>query len=193
MKMKVLGAASLAVLALVACAKKEASEAPAVETAANETEAPDVSDAAAEAADVYAAPAAFDLATVRTKDALTAAADAAFRQVDADASGSLSPTEFYALAALWAPAAPVEDAVEDVYDPAAADAVDAVDTALSEEPSADSTALDESYASIAGADANLTSDDLRAALLARFDTADVNLDGALDETESAAFAGARLF
>ena len=203
MKMNILGAMSLAAIALVGCAKKEASTADT--SAVEEAEVIDeaaaaAADAAAEAADVYAEPTVFDIAAVRTRDALTAAADAAFAQVDADASGTLSQTEFYALAALMAPAAPVEEAVEDVYETAAADAPsmaadtgDAVDAALSEEPSADSTALDASFAAIAGADANLTSDDLRAAFLARFDAADVNLDGALDDDESATFAAAQLF
>ena len=149
--------------------------------------------AAAEAADVYAAPAGLDLAAVRTKDELTAAADSAFAQADADSDGSLSQTEFYALAALMTPAAPVEEVVDDVYETAAPDAVDAVDATLPEEPSADSSALDESYAAIAGADGQLTEDDLRAALIVRFDEADANLDGALDESEAAAFAQARLF
>lgn len=205
MKLKALGAASLAAIALVSCAKKETatSEVPA---AVDETVVSDeASDAVAEAADVYAAPAAFDLATLRTKDALTAAADAAFAQSDADADGSLSQIEFYALAALMTPEIVAETAVEPVSEvavdvfaegavaPAAEIAADAAESVLSEEPSADSTSLDASFASIAGADANLTSDDLRAAILARFDAADVNLDGTLDEVESAAFTAAQLF
>ena len=197
MVMRGLGVALLAAMALPGCARKEAAtaEAPAADEAAIVDEA--AADAAAEAADVYAAPAAFELAAIRTKDALTAAADAAFVQVDADASGALSQTEFYALAALMAPVE--DDVVEDVYETAAddaqlpADAIDAPDSALPEEPSADSSALDQSYAAMAGADGNLTSEDLRAALIARFDAADANLDGALDETESASFAGAPFF
>lgn len=209
MNMKVLGAASLAALALVACAKKEAAtaEPPAADAAVAETTAADVTDAAAQAADVYAAPAMVDLAAVRTKEALTAAADAAFKQVDADADGALSQTEFYALAALMAPAEPVEASVEDVYETAAeaaaeaapavsdvaAETVDAAEAALPEEPTMDSSSLDASFAAISGADASLSPDDLRAALLVRFDAADANLDGALDDAESAAFAVQRLF
>jgi len=209
MNMKVLGAASLAALALVACAKKEAAtaEPPAADAAVADTAAADVTDEAAEAADVYATPVVVDLATVRTKEALTAAVDTAFKQVDADADGALSQTEFYALAALMASAAPVEPVVEDVYETAAeaasdaapavselaADAADAAENALPEEPTADSSSLDASFAAISGGDASLSSDDLRAALLARFDAADVNLDGALDDAESAAFAAQRLF
>lgn len=206
MRMTMFGAASLAAIALAACAKKEAAapETPAVEEAAVDETAADVSDAAAEAADVYAAPSAVDLSTVRTKDALTAASDAAFAQVDADASGSLSQTEFYALASLMAPAPVEEEAVDvlgdtgaevaaDAAGPAAEAAVEAVDGVVTEEPTADSSALDASFASIAGADASLTADDLRAAFLARFDAADVNLDGTLDDAESATFTAAQLF
>lgn len=205
MRMKMFGAASLAVIALVACAKKEAAtnETPAVEETAVEETAADVSDAAAEAADVYAAPAAVDLSTVRTKDALTAASDGAFAQVDADASGSLSQTEFYALAALMAPAPAVETSVDAAVEAgveAATDASGAVagETApaaepVAEEPTADASALDASFAAIAGADASLTADDLRAAFLTRFDAADVNLDGTLDDAEAATFSAAQIF
>lgn len=196
MNFRVLGVMTLAAIALAGCAKKEASpaESPITEEGAFvDEEAAAAADAAAEAADVYAAPAGFDLAAVRTKDELSAAADSAFAQADADSDGSLSQTEFYALAALMTPAAPVEEVVDDVYETAAPDAVDAVDATLPEEPSADSSALDESYAAIAGADGQLTEDDLRAALIVRFDEADANLDGALDESEAAAFAQARLF
>ena len=190
MNMKILGAVSLAAIALVGCAKKEASaeQAPAVEETAPIDEA--AADAAAEAADVYASPTGLDLAAVRTKEELAAAADAAFAQADADSDGSLSPTEFYALAALMAPS---EEVVEDVYEPAAEETVDVVDAPLPEEPSLDSTAFDESFAAIAGADAVLTTDELRAALLTRYDAADVNLDGALDDSESETFAATRLF
>lgn len=203
MRTTMLGAAALAAIALAACAKKEAAapETPAVEEAAVDETAADVSDAAAEAADVYAAPSAVDLSTVRTRDALTAAADAAFAEVDADADGSLSQPEFYALASLMAPA---EEAVDvlgdtgaevaaDAGEPAAEPAVEAVDGVVTEEPTADASALDASFAAIAGADASLTADDLRAAFLARFDAADVNLDGTLDDAESANFTAAQLF
>lgn len=205
MRMTMLGAVSLAAITLVACAKKEAAapETPAVEETAVDETAADVSDAAAEAADVYAAPSAVDLSTVRTKDALTAAADAAFAQVDADVSGALSQSEFYALAALMAPAEEAVDVLGDTGAEVAADAAgavaseaapaaEAVDGIVSEEPTADSSALDASFASIAGADASLTADDLRAAFLARFDAADVNLDGALDDAESATFTASPL-
>lgn len=205
MRLKVLGAASIAAIAMVACAKKDdaktaeiVSEETATAAAADEAA---VADATAEAADVYAAPATIDLASVRTKDALTSASDTAFAQADADANGALSQTEFYALAALMAPAPAVEtivDATVDAAVGAAAEATDAVvgDMAaevVTEEPTMDSAALDASFAAIAGADANLTTDDLRAAYLSRFDAADANLDGALDDAEAETFKAANLF
>ncbi len=224
MRLTMLGAASIAAIALVACAKKDetkTAEAPAVEATAPaesaETAAVDTSDLSAEAADVYAAPATVDLATVRTKDALTAAADAAFAQADTDANGALTQTEFYSLAAMLAPAAAtdtvVESAADAVIDAAAGAATDAagavvgevagapageaaaemVGDVVAEEPAADSTALDASFTTIAGADSSLTSDDLRAAFLSRFDAADVNLDGSLDDAEAASFKAAKLF
>ncbi len=212
MKMKVLGAASIAALVLVACAKKEdttvLAETPAVEDMATadsaEIAAADATDYGAEEADVYAAPAAVDLNSVRTKDALAAAADAAFAQADSDADGSLSQTEFYSLATMMAPAADAmfDDAVDagaGMAADAAGDIADApigdapIDGVVAEEPMTDATALDASYATIAGADASLTTEDLRAAFLSRFDAADANLDGSLDDAEAESFKAAKLF
>ena len=211
MNMNFLGAASLAAIALVACAKKEAAPtAPAVEETAAVTDAVEsAADADALAADVYEAPATIDLASIRTKEGLTTASDAAFSQVDADADGALSANEFYSLAALMAPAAAVEGVVEDAAD-AMSGTVDAVagevapatvadaaaataDAVLPEEPTADASSIDASFAAIAGDDGSLSKDDLRAAFLSRFDAADANLDGTLDDAESASFAVANLF
>jgi hypothetical protein len=220
MRLKVLGAASIAAIAMVACAKKDetkaadaAAEAVAVET----TEAAPAEVAVApDATDVYAAP-TIDIASARTKDALTSAADAAFAQADTDANGSLSQTEFYSLAALLTPAATAETSVDAAVDatveaaaevavdatgavvgevagaPAGDAAAEAVAGIVGEEPAVDAGALDASFATIAGADASLSTDDLRAALLSRFDAADVNLDGSLDEAESETFKAAKLF
>ncbi len=209
MRLKVLGAASIAAIAIVACAKKEETKAVdaavvAEEVVADETTS-EAADAAVAAVDVYAAPATIDLASVRTKDALTAAADAAFAQADADADGSLSQTEFYALAAILAPA-PSETVVDAAAD-VAADVADAVVGDVALEPAAEAvvdavaaeasveeaTTLDASFASVAGADSSLTTDDLRSAFLSRFDAADTNLDGALDDAEAEAFKAAKLF
>lgn len=200
MNKPVLGAISMAALAAVACAKKE-SAAPDPAAAVEEAVAGDPTlDAAAEAADVYAAPVSFDLASIRSKEALGATADAAFAAADSDADGSLSLTEFYALAALMAPEVAADSAVDgatevmtDVFAEGAEAEIQVVDEVIAEEPSADSSALDASYAAIAGADGRLTADDLRAAFLAKFDAADANLDGALDDGESAVFAAASLF
>lgn len=197
MRLKVLGAASIAAITLIACAKKDETAtadatAPTEETTAADATDETVADAdvAADATDVYAAPPAFDLATVRTKDALTAAADAAFAQADADADGSLSQTEFYSLAAMMAPAAEqMADSAADAVEGAVDETVDGV---VDETAPADSS-LDASYATLAGADASLTVDDLRSALLARFEAADTNLDGALDDAEAASFHVAELF
>jgi len=209
MRLKLLGAASIAAIAIVACAKKDETKAVDAVVAADEVVADEATseatDAAVAATDVYAAPASIDLASVRTKDALTAAADAAFVQADADADGSLSQTEFHALASILAPAAgetvvdTAVDAAADVagaivgdvaLEPAAEAAVDAV---AAEAAVADAATLDESFASIAGADSSLTTDDLRSAFLSRFDAADANLDGALDDAEAEAFKAAKLF
>jgi hypothetical protein len=216
MRLAVLGAASIVAIALAACAKKDetkTAEAPAVEEAV--AAVAEATDAAAEAADVYAAPVEVDLASVRTKDALTVAADTAFAQADADQNGSLSQTEFYSLAAMFAPAAAetvvdtVTDVAADAASGAAADATavvgevagapageavaEVVEGVATEEPSADASALDASYATLSGGDASLTSDELRAAFLSRFDAADVNLDGSLDEAEAQTFKAAKLF
>lgn len=209
MKVKFLGAASLAAIALVACAKKEAAPAVVEETAAVTETAETAADADAQEADVYEAPAAINLASIRTKDALTAASDAAFAQIDADADGALSANEFYSLAALMAPVGAADGAVEEVAD-TMSDTVDAAagevasasvadaaaataDAVLPEEPTADASSIDASFAAIAGTDGSLSKDDLRAALLSRFDAADANLDGTLDDAESASFAVANLF
>lgn len=207
MNLKLLGAASIAAIAIVACAKKDETKAVDAAVAAEEVVADETAsvaeDAAVEAVDVYAAPATIDLASVRTKDELTAAADAVFAQADADADGSLSQTEFYALASILAPTVSdsvVETAV-DAVDAAAAvvgdvageAAVDAVDAVVADEAVADATTLDASFATVAGADSSLTTDDLRSAFLSRFDAADVNLDGALDDAEAEAFKAAKLF
>ncbi|MFZ5616169.1 MAG: hypothetical protein ACOZAA_02435 [Pseudomonadota bacterium] len=204
MKLTVLGAASVAAIALVACAKKE--EAKTAETvssaveaaapAATEAAAPDVAEVAPEASDVYAS-AAVDLASLRTKEALTVAADTAFAQADADADGSLSLTEFYSLASIMAPA-PAADAAADIVgevagEPTAEAAAEAAGEIVAEEPTQDAAALDASFATIAGADAALSTDDLRAAFLSRFDAADANLDGSLDDAEAEAFKAAGLF
>ncbi len=181
MRLKVLGAASIAAIAMVACAKKD--DAKTAEIVAEETAtaaAADeavVADATAEAADVYATPATIDLASVRTKDALTAASDTAFAQADADANGALSQTEFYALAALMAPAPAVETIVDATVDAAVGppprrpmrSLAKSPPKSFSEEPTMDSASLDASFAAIAGADASLTTDDLRAAYLSRFE------------------------
>lgn len=210
MNLKLLGAASIAAIAIVACAKKDETKTVDATVAAEEVVADETAsiaeDAAVEAVDVYAAPATIDLASVRTKDELTAAADAAFAQADADADGSLSQTEFFALASILAPTVSdsvVETAVDavDAVDAAAAvvgegaaeAAVDAVDAVVAEEAVADATTLDASFASVAGADSSLTTDDLRSAFLSRFDAADANLDGALDDVEAEAFKAAKLF
>jgi hypothetical protein len=198
--MRVLGAASIAAIALVACAKKEDTTAvedtaTAEETAAVEADAAEAT--ATEPADVYAAP-TVDLASVRTKDDLNAVADSAFGQADADADGAISQTEFYTLASMLTPVAETTavespDAGDAAVDATAETAPETADVAA-EEPAADVTgSLDASYAALAGADATLTADDLRAALLARFDAADANLDGALDDAEAATFNTAKLF
>lgn len=219
MKLTVLGAASIAAMALVACAKKETKTeetATAETTAAADTAeaapADIIADAAPETTDVYAGS-TVDLGSVRTKDALTAASDAAFAQADADANGSLSQTEFYSLAALMTPAEAADTVVDTAVDAAAGAVADAAGAAVGEvagapagdaaeavvagvagEPAAaDTKMLDASYATIAGADASLTTDDLRAAFLSRFDAADVNLDGSLDDAEAATFKSAMLF
>lgn len=205
MKLTVLGAASVAVIALVACAKKE--EAKTAETvpsaveaaspAATDAAAPDVAEVAPEASDVYAS-ASVDLASLRTKEALTVAADTAFAQADADADGSLSLPEFYSLASIMAPAPAADAADADIVgevagEPTAEAAAEAAGEIVAEEPTQDAAALDASFATIAGADAALSTDDLRAAFLSRFDAADANLDGSLDDAEAEAFKAAGLF
>lgn len=219
MRLKVLGAASIAAIAMVACAKKDetkAADAAVTEAAATaetaDAAAAEVAAVAPETTDVYAAP-TLDIASVRTKDALTAAADAAFAQADADANGALSQTEFYSLAALLAPSATSDAAVDATVDAAAGVAVDATESVVgdvagapageaaadaavdivAEEPAADAGMLDASFATIAGADASLSTDDLRAAFLSRFDAADANLDGSLDDAEAETFKAAKLF
>jgi hypothetical protein len=218
MNVKLLGAASLAAMALVACTKKEA-EAPAAEApVAVETE-PAVEAVEpvveAETTDVYAAPTSFDLGALRTRDALTAATDSVFAKADADANGSLSNVEFYSLAALVQPTVEavettVDSAVEMVTDAGAnaagamvgevagekaGDAAAAtVDGALGTEPAAtDNAALDASFKTLSGDDASLSLDEVRNAFLASFNAADVNADGSLDDAEVIAFKTAKLF
>lgn len=189
------GAAALAA-ALAACAEKapDSSASEAADKVPVADTSIDLSDEAAEAADVFAAPFEFDLASIRTKEALTAAADAAFNQADGDGDGALTPTEFYALAALLAPSAPVEGPVDTITDVFSEEGgVEAVVEALPEEPIAGVSPLDESYAAITGADGALTADDLRTAFATKFDAADENLDGALDDAESAALVAGELF
>lgn len=215
MNVKFLGAASLAAIALVACTKKEA-EAPAAETTVAEPAAEAVEPAAeVETTDVYAAPAAFDLGALRTKDALTSATDAVFAKADADANGALSNVEFYSLAAMVQPTVEavettVEAGVEAVTDAGAeaagavagevagstagAEVAATVDGALGTEPAAtDNAALDASFATLAGEDASLSADEVKNAFVASFDAADVNADGALDDAEVVAFKTAKLF
>ena len=221
MRMKMLGAASIAAIALVACAKKD--ETKAVDTAAVATTAPAPeatdtmaapADVVAEPTDVYAAPTTLDISSVRSKDILTATSDAAFAQSDVDADGALSKTEFYSLASLMTPAVAAADTMmNDAADsamgaaadkagsvvgdvagaPAGEATTDAINGMTYNEPAMDTVALDASYATIAGADSSLSMDDLRAAFLSRFDAADANLDGSLDDAEAATFKAASVF
>lgn len=198
MRMSVIGAAFLAAAALASCSKNSA-DALADDAADNAPVADtsiDLSGEAAEAVDVYAAQFEFDLSTIRTREALDAAADAAFLQADADHDGALTLHEFYALAALLAPAAPVEGAVDtitDVFAESGAGSIEAAEETFPEEPVADASALDDGFAEIAGDDGILTADDLRAAFGEKFEAADANSDGALDDAESAALVSAQLF
>lgn len=197
MRKSATGAALLAAAALASCAKNTADAAAdkAAENAPIADTSIDLSGEAAEAADVYAAQFEFDLSTIRTREALGAATDAAFSQADADGDGTLTLHEFYALAALLAPAAPVEGAVDtitDVFAESGAGAIEAAEETFIEEPVADASALDEGFARIAGVDGILTVDDLRAAFAAKFEAADANSDGALDDAESAALVTAQL-
>jgi hypothetical protein len=198
MRMSAIGAAFLAAAALASCSKNDAETAAdnAAENAPIADTSIDLSGEAAEAVDVYAAQFEFDLSTIRTKEALNAAADAAFTQADADGDGALTLHEFYALAALLAPAAPVEGAVDtitDVFAESGAGAIEAAEETFPEEPVADASALDDGFAIIAGDDGILTMGDLQAAFAAKFDSADANSDGTLDDAESASLVSAQLF
>lgn len=214
MNLRMLGAASVMAIAIVACAK-EAETTVAETEATPETAAAAPADdeatlAAAPADDVYGATAEVDIDSVRTKDALTEMANAAFADADTDQDGSLTQPEFYVLAAMLEPETAVdatadagvgmtEDAADAMGEGDAEDAMtdeatgdDGADLA-SVEPMTDDSSLDASYATIAGGDASLTVEDLRTALLSRFDAADANLDGMLDDAEAASFQSASLF
>jgi hypothetical protein len=225
MRLAYLGAASIAAIALIACAKKDetktAPAAPVTETGApaatgaNETMPAETAAAPESYEPEVSAPTddvVTNFAAVRTKAQLTTLADANFTKADVNDDGMLSKPEFYAFAAMTDPGFYGRAAISDAAGAAAGKAADVAGSAVggaagaqagamaseaispaAQQASAETARLDQSYVTIAGSNPGVTNGDLNAALISRFDAADANQDGVLDDAEAKAYEAANLF
>lgn len=211
MSRKFFGAASIAALmaaGLAACGQEtrtaydETDEQERSEYAEQETETPDTfagapmpSDdarlaqpAAVPNAGGAAAPTgeavAAAIADVRVRSDAEQAAVAAFRLADANGDGVLDQDEYLTIALAaesgFAEAAPA-------YEQGEGD-IGAPEPYQTRTAEADPAAVEAAFAEVAGETGEATKDDLRAAFLARFEQADADGDGQLDEQERIAFA-----
>lgn len=247
MKIRLLGAASLAALALAvaACAKDETKyaeddTATTESTTTDSTTATDsyaANDPAAtdtatpSAADPYATPSTtaspttgalaageqptgassqygvttagevIEIAEINTKTDAERVASDAFDKADANGDGKLDKAEYVMIAMganeFRSASSPIDETQEGVGEgdmdtgDAAVDSTAPADPSMpatAETATVDETSVEPAFAEAAGADNELTKDELRTAFLARFDTADADKDQQLSETERQTFA-----
>lgn len=238
MKIRLLGAASLAALALgvAACAKDETKyaendTATTESTTTTTTDSYAANDPAATAADPYETPGTtaspttgalaageqptgassqygvttagevIQIADISTKTDAERVASDAFDKADANGDGKLDKAEYVMIAMGANEFRSASSAIDDTQEGIGEGDMDtgdaAVDSTAPADPSmpttaetatVDETSVEPVFAEAAGVDNELTKDELRAAFLARFDTADADKDQQLSETERQTFA-----
>ncbi len=135
-------------------------------------------DTGGEAAGTLASLSTMSLADVRRKDDIALVTEASFLQADGDGDGVLSLAEFAEMTGLGVKEGAGLSNAAGKVDNALGDAAGLVENAI----------VDQTFALAAGVDGEMTKDELREVFLARFEEADTNENGELEDDERIMFA-----